>query len=745
MALEWKIKHWSALGTPKADILISSNSVTQITDFSVDQFGNCQEATLTGLVSKLDLAGLDVMQLLYRPVAGTGVWTPLYAGEVNIPGVPKSKSVSEIKLVGLQQRLRRTRATKEFYGSASTSSPDDIGAIIRDIVNDARVSGGLSNVLLDQATTTPEGSAYSSIPTVGAVVGQITVNGYRVAGLLDLLCSLYTGLVWGVNADRKVFVRFYDPSATGSPTALTEGISGCKIDWKPATFEKICNSVDLYLSIPDTNDTTLYNVKDAASIAVYGEQALENPLVFTGLIEEILDVNITYSQSVYYPGDGVTPTNPNYTILGVTGNTGNRYTKSNAAAAFNAKALNDKEDGRQFVFQKLDMNYSYSGSGSFIERVELAMQAYGVGLIRIQGEFSSRYVGSGLGSDMYLYGRDTIGGVSALEANWFAPFYPDISDLPHLNNAGKIEAQNVRVNPYKSFHVLSMEITHSGSTSTVAIDYGISQFRPYKFLTSQIEAIAKSYMNTPNPDAASIQVNALVLPNTKITLNTTLYGTITKEAKLFKYTFTAKAFGITQIELEQPQSAGSTSSTALINNKDGKVAITSSQFAASVANVPVSSATKTFGSPLQFRPASPSSTGTGSPLIGTWAASGTGSNGEFGVDRTVGASGADITWAALTGVPAGSLIELSCLVRAKSLGNAALWLSDTTVTTLTDFYTVAEVFADVPGYFKRDVNSSFKVLLDANGRFKLHAYADNGASGDAMEYYLYFNGIWSAT
>jgi hypothetical protein len=747
MALEWEIKRWNPLGVAKP-MITSADSILSIKNWAVDSFGNCQEAFLTALVSGLPsgVGGWEKMQLRYRPVAGTGAWIPLYVGRTMIPGTPKSTKPSEIKLVGLMDKLYKTPATKEFYGSANPATPSDIGVIARDIVNDARVYGGLSNLFLDESATTPEGATYSSIPNVGAVIGQIQVNGYRVGDLLDLLCQSWTGLHWGVNSDAKVFLKYYDPAAAGSPTVMTEGIDGCKPEYKPATFEKGCNWVDLYLSIPDTTETVLFTVKDDASIAQYGIEALPNPLVYSGLIEPIPDSEITYSQAlVMYGAAGYTGAHA--------GSAFSRYNKTApTGGAIDPKLFNDKEEGRKFNVQSGTFTWGYSSgsvpSDGFLDSVEFRLQATNVGLIRIQTEFKSP-TSSNVKFGIRMFDRSSPGG-----ANVGYPFIRNAPNQVALNdsnyNPSSVTTQNVRVDPTLTDHVLALTMYHYPSDTTASYDFAVSQFRPYRFNLQKINAIAKDAMNTPNPDAASVKQNTLVLPNTKITIISSLYPTVTKEAKLFKYTFEHLEYGMTMVELEQPQSAASTSSTAIINNKDAKTAISASQFSASVINMPASSVSKDFGSPLKYRSLSTSPTGT-LFLFGQWGGTTTGTHGEFDYagavsDKTVGGqgSGADIIVPAMNGFPGGSLFELSCILENKGLGIASIWLAETSVAPLNSNYTVCTLENSNLGGFIPIANSGIKVLLDSNGRLKLRVHIDvSYGSGADAKYSLFANGLWS--
>jgi hypothetical protein len=259
-SITWRLEVRDALGANPSFVTVS-DPVVALEEFSVSGAGNCLEARFTGLASGLPIGPHSIVTL-QSSTNGTD-WVNRHAGEVVLSGATRSSRRSQYRTVGLAERLKTVEVPSDLTGG-------DAGAVARQLVQDVIAVGSLGSVLVYDAAL---------IPDSGTTVGDVTNEAYHsVAAMLDALVASHdvdgdgNPMVWGVNADRKVFFGV----AAGS-VSLTEGSDFHRIDWKGTVAESTVTAVRFWLA-PNLS----YLTQDADLVALYGlrvkQVPVENPL-----------------------------------------------------------------------------------------------------------------------------------------------------------------------------------------------------------------------------------------------------------------------------------------------------------------------------------------------------------------------------------------------------------------------------------------------------------------------------------
>jgi hypothetical protein len=296
-SITWRLEVRDALGLNPNYVTVS-DPVVALEEFSVSGAGNCLEARFTGLASGLPIGPHSIVTL-QSSTNGTD-WVNRHAGEVVLNGATRSKVRSPYRTVGLSERLKTVEVPSNLTGG-------DAGAVARQLVQDVIAAGSLGSVLVYDA---------SLIPDSGTAVGDVTNEAQNnVAKVLDALVSAHdvdgdgNPMVWGVNADRKVFFGV----AAGSVT-LTEGSDFHRIDWKGTVAESTVTAVRFWLS-----PTLSYLAQDAELVALYGlrvkQVPVENPLDLLDPVTGGINIGALTVDHGTYGSGAVKDATPDYNVI----------------------------------------------------------------------------------------------------------------------------------------------------------------------------------------------------------------------------------------------------------------------------------------------------------------------------------------------------------------------------------------------------------------------------------------------
>jgi hypothetical protein len=296
-SITWRLEVRDALGANPNYVTVA-DPVVALEEFSVSGAGNCLEARFTGLASGLPIGPHSIVTL-QSSVNGTD-WVNRHAGEVVLSGATRSSRRSQYRTVGLAERLKTVEVPSNLTGG-------DAGAVARQLVQDVIAVGSLGSVLVYDA---------SLIPDSGTTVGDVTNEAYHsVAAMLDALVASHdvdgdgNPMVWGVNADRKVFFGV----AAGS-VSLTEGSDFHRIDWKGTVAESTVTAVRFWLS-----PTLSYLAQDAELVALYGlrvkQVPVENPLDLLDPVTGGINIGALTVDHGTYSSGATKDATPDYNVI----------------------------------------------------------------------------------------------------------------------------------------------------------------------------------------------------------------------------------------------------------------------------------------------------------------------------------------------------------------------------------------------------------------------------------------------
>jgi hypothetical protein len=296
-SIQWRLEVRDALGANPNYVTVS-DPVVALEEFSVSGAGNCLEARFTGLASGLPIGPHSIVTL-QSSTNGTD-WVNRHAGEVVLSGATRSSRRSQYRTVGLSERLKTVEVPSDLTGG-------DAGAVARQLVQDVIAAGSLGSVLVYDA---------SLIPDSGTTVGDVTNEAYHsVAAMLDALVASHdvdgdgNPMVWGVNADRKVFFGV----AAGS-VSLTEGSDFHRIDWKGTVAESTVTAVRFWLS-----PTLSYLAQDAELVALYGlrvkQVPVENPLDLLDPVTGGINIGALTVDHGTYSSGATKDATPDYNVI----------------------------------------------------------------------------------------------------------------------------------------------------------------------------------------------------------------------------------------------------------------------------------------------------------------------------------------------------------------------------------------------------------------------------------------------
>jgi hypothetical protein len=297
-SIQWRLEVRDALGANPNYVTVS-DPVVALEEFSVSGAGNCLEARFTGLASGLPIGSHSIVTL-QSSTNGTD-WVNRHAGEVVLSGAARSNRRSQYRTVGLAERLKTTEVPN------ATTTGGDAGAVVRQLVQDVIATGQLGSALVYDASLIPDSG--TTVPT------YTNTNAYSLAYMLDTITAAHdvdgdgNPMVWGVNADRKVFFGV----AAGS-VSLTEGSDFHRIDWKGTVAENTVTAVRFWLS-PNLS----YLTQDADLVALYGlrvkQVPVENPLDLLDPVTGGINIGALTVDHGTYSSGAVKDATPDYNVI----------------------------------------------------------------------------------------------------------------------------------------------------------------------------------------------------------------------------------------------------------------------------------------------------------------------------------------------------------------------------------------------------------------------------------------------
>lgn len=222
---------------------------------SRDGYGNCLEATWAAYAGTLGAEPRDIIEI--DSLAG-GVWARDFAGVLLKSGnMQATDQRSNFKLVGLKKRLQEVRVVNDVLEG-------DVGAQARTVLQDVIASGQLGAAIIFDAAL---------ISDTAVLLSGFKARGRRLSDLLDYFAA-QAGGVWGVDADRKVYLRRRD--LTGDTLALVED-AGVIIRWEDTDSEALATACNFVMGT-QVDGTPFEREEVGAGVAQYGYAWKDVPL-----------------------------------------------------------------------------------------------------------------------------------------------------------------------------------------------------------------------------------------------------------------------------------------------------------------------------------------------------------------------------------------------------------------------------------------------------------------------------------
>lgn len=167
-----------------------------------DGWGNCLELTFQAVWSTLQASERDILEL---DVLDGGIQTREFAGVLVKSGNSQVWTHTNFKAVGLKKRLQDVRTW------LLNLPEQDAGLSVRQVIQAAVESPDLGQAIIYDPAL---------IPDMAVPVAAFAIRGRKISDVLDYLAA-QAGAVWGVNAERKVFLV---KTANPATLTLTEGV-----------------------------------------------------------------------------------------------------------------------------------------------------------------------------------------------------------------------------------------------------------------------------------------------------------------------------------------------------------------------------------------------------------------------------------------------------------------------------------------------------------------------------------------
>jgi hypothetical protein len=514
---EWRLEILDAMGLNPVYVTVAE-PIVALEEFGVMGSGNCLEARFTGLASGLPIGPHSIVTLQSRSSGGT--WVSRHAGEVVLNGATRSKVRSPYRTVGLSERLKTVEVPSDLTGG-------DAGAVARQLVQDVIAAGSLGSVLVYDAAL---------IPDSGTTVGDITNEAYHsVAAVLDALVASHdvdgdgNPMVWGVNADRKVFFGV----AAGSVT-LTEGADFHRIDWKGAVAENTVTAVRFWLS-PNLS----YLTQDDDLVALYGLRVkrvpVENPLDLLDPVTGGINIGALTVDHGTYGSGAVKDATPDYNVI---------------------------QDGSDASFFRIGRTITLVDGVSVYGGAELYLTLPdGVDAVRVVASGTASVGGS---ISLNAGGTLAVGEVRA-----------GLSGIYALNGA-----DTVLLYGQPTFSGVA-----AGEESSITVD--VRELRGLQIDRAALDLEARAHYRAPANDPAVITTvdGTLTPPAPVVTVNLLSGESLELPAASFGYKFETKSYATTVIRLGQVDEPNELARAQIIANRDDATLTGSLNYTHAVAGV----------------------------------------------------------------------------------------------------------------------------------------------------------------
>jgi hypothetical protein len=516
-SITWRLEVRDALGANPNYVTVA-DPVVALEEFSVSGAGNCLEARFTGLASGLPIGPHSIVTL-QSSVNGTD-WVNRHAGEVVLSGATRSSRRSQYRTVGLAERLKTVEVPSNLTGG-------DAGAVARQLVQDVIAVGSLGSVLVYDA---------SLIPDSGTTVGDVTNEAYHsVAAMLDALVASHdvdgdgNPMVWGVNADRKVFFGV----AAGS-VSLTEGSDFHRIDWKGTVAESTVTAVRFWLS-----PTLSYLAQDAELVALYGlrvkQVPVENPLDLLDPVTGGINIGALTVDHGTYSSGATKDATPDYNVI---------------------------QDGSDATFFRIGRTITLVDGVSVYGGAELYYNLPdGVDAVRVVASGTGTQGGS---ISLNAGGTLAVGEVRA-----------GLSGIYALNGA-----DTVLLYGQPTFSGVA-----AGEESSITVD--VRELRGLQIDRAALDLEAKAHYRAPANDPAVITTvdGTLTPPAPVVTVNLLSGESLDLPAASFGYKFETKSYATTVVRLGQVDEPNELARAQIIANRDDATLTGSLNYTHAVAGV----------------------------------------------------------------------------------------------------------------------------------------------------------------
>lgn len=583
---QWQILHFNALGNPKLPYIIDANlSVNALESIEVDEFGDSLKAIFTGRSATLNIDGLDVFEIRSRQTS-ISPWLSIFCGESKSPGVKNSFINSQIRLIGLKQRLYEIPPLKKEYGKKSSDSAQWIQAyeIAREIINDLIISTFAGNVFIYNA---------ANFVTTSVASQQLIVGGSSIGRLLDILASSCNA-IWGVYPNREIYFK---PRPFETLT-LTED-QYTVVQFKEPTAEGVVNRIDFFVPVPNSKDFVQYTSVNQASIDKYGirRRVTAVPAEYS-IIKEIKS-GISFEAVKNGPSSSIGTFFENRITGPGSATQSGSWLHGTLVPQADIKSLNDKKNFDNEAADYCQIfgdasvrtipNNTYTSEFWMINNSGKKVGLFTMSAVILAMGMPTNYynVGASENKAINLY-IDTIVNVSsgpAAGVHEIKRLYEHHKSFSENLITGELEIlfgyyPTYTADQYTDEIVRLRGITTGGSVTDNPIHFlAVSEFRPFEFDSEFLERFAQTLFKDPPEDPATIKIyEQIILPKQIIEINS-IYGLLTKRAKLFRYKFTsADEYGTTEIELEQAYNAKDTAQASVTKDRDTNALALGNQF-----------------------------------------------------------------------------------------------------------------------------------------------------------------------
>lgn len=523
----WRLEKRTPLGATPTYYTVA-NIIEALDRFEVDANGSCRDAQFKALASSIGVSSLDIVTLQGSDNGTFSDVVNYYAGRtVAHPGT-KSFETGGFETVGLKERLKKASPPKDFYAGG------DIGTVFQNVASDLITNGGIGTALVYDS---------SLIPTQSATIGDVTNAGGSSWDLFESISKTKNTLVWGVNADRKLFQKV--PSGSVS---LTEG-PNVEVNFKTIDASQIINQIDWIVNLPDTDRVLRYSSKDTTSQATYGVEFI------SANVPAEFKVATEMAGTLSFPGG-----------FSLDAGSGVDEITLVADSPIQPSRGNDKSSN-SFYSVRRPSTLAISQTATITTRVTLTT-ATGANYLYVDFR------------PFAALGPTTV--INSLTAD-----VAEKTGNQKTLTLSKRQANAFVADPSLTAHEFSIagNATNTSGAATSGFDLYVRTFDffAYSLDTTLLDTIAQNLYRAAPQDPATIRVTGQwVSPVPSVTITTLAYGALTRVAKVFRYGVSAEDGFWTEIELEQEYDAQKSLDAALENQKDNAAKMNAARFATKV-------------------------------------------------------------------------------------------------------------------------------------------------------------------